>query len=351
MLKHRNLVAVSLAIGLIGLFSLLLRLHSSSFTFHVNKISSEDYQVDFGAQEPVLNDFLSAYTTLRVPGEVKGFPPHVWQTTGPRPITEEQGSDIASWRAKHPFFSFTMMTDEQGDSFVSEYYASRTDIVDLFLRLPIPIIKADLLRYMVLVAEGGIYADIDVLCEKPISTWLPPEHTNAIDAISLIVGIEFDFEFRGEGVGVASQFTNWVIASKPGNKHLMHVVDKTVAGIYAVAKNKNVDIGDLELWMFDDVVNVSGPKMMTIGILESLSGALNQVVDDRMIANTKEPHLVGDVLVMPNNAFAALQAGFPTDQGPVLVTHHYAGSWKPASDAAKAEKQDKEKMWGSNGNS
>jgi hypothetical protein len=65
-----------------------------------------------------------------------------------------------------------------------------------------------------------------------------------------------------------------------------------------------------------------------------------------MISNTKEPRLVGDVLVMPNNAFAALQAEYPTDRGPVLATHHYAGSWKPASDAAKAEKQNKEKPEG-----
>jgi alpha 1,6-mannosyltransferase len=62
------------------------------------------------------------------------------------------------------------MTDEQGDSFVSEYYTNQTDIVDLFLRLPIPIIKADLFRYLVLVKKGGIYADIDVLCLKPMST-------------------------------------------------------------------------------------------------------------------------------------------------------------------------------------
>ena len=202
--------------------------------------------------------------------------------------------------------------------------------------------KADLLRYLVLVEKGGIYADIDVLCEKPISTWLPPAYANAIDSINLIVGLEFDMEFRGEGTEVASQFTNWIIASKPGNKHLMHVVDKVVADIYAVARMKSVEIEDLELWMFDDVVNVSGPKKMTIAILESLSESLHQVVDDRMVSNTKEPRLVGDVLVMPNNAFAANQAGYPTDRGPALVTHHYAGSWKPASDAAKGKKKIKE---------
>lgn len=348
MLKYRNLAAVSLAIGLLGLFSLLLHLQEFPSARHTPGIIGKDYQGASEPQNPILNENHSNYDTLSVPGEVKGFTPHIWQTTGPKPITEEQANDIASWRQKHPFFSFTLMTDEQGDSFVSENFANRADIVDLFLRLPIPIIKADLFRYLALVAKGGIYADIDVLCVKPISEWLPPEHANAIDAISLIIGLEFDFEFRGEGVEVASQFTNWIIASKPGNKHLMHVIDTAVAGIYAIAKKRNVDIEHLELWMFPDVVNIAGPKRMTIGILESLSESLEILVDDRMISNTKEPRLVGDVLVMPNNAFAAYQAGYPTDRGPALVTHHYAGSWKPAGDAAKVEKQNKEKIEGSN---
>jgi mannan polymerase II complex HOC1 subunit len=194
-------------------------------------------------QYPVLNEDPLSYTTFKVPGEVDGFPPHIWQTTGPKPITEEQSSDIASWCEKHPFFPFTLMTDEQGDSFVSEYYVNRTDIVDLFLRLPIPIIKADLFRHLVLVEKGSIYADIDVLCLKPMSTWLPAKHANANDSIDLIVGLELDMQFRGEGVEVASQFTNWIIASKLGNKHLMYMVDSTVADIYAEAKKNNVKSG------------------------------------------------------------------------------------------------------------
>jgi mannosyltransferase OCH1-like enzyme len=344
MLKHRNLVAVSLAMGLMGLFSLLLHLQTFSSPRPLPERVPEDYRMRSEPQYPVLNEDPLSYTTFKVSGEVDGFPPHSWQTTGPKPITEEQSSDIASWREKHPFFSFTLMTDEQGDSFVSEYYAKRSDIVDLFLRLPIPIIKADLFRCLVLVEKGGVCTDIDVLCLMPMSTWLPAQHANAIDSIDLIVGLEFDMQFRGEGVEVASQFTNWIIASKPGNKYLMYMVNSTVADIYAVAKKNNVKIEDLELWMFPDVVNIAGPKKMTIAILESLSGAMNQLVDDRMISDTKEPRLVGDVLVMPNNAFADWQAGYPTDRGSVLVRHHYAGSWKASGDATKAEKKIKEKI-------
>lgn len=339
MSKRRISVAVSIAVGIIGLFSLLHLLHPFPSLRHTGGLFDTGNQAGSVPQQPSPKEDPPSFTTFRVPGEVDGFTPHIWQTTGPKTLTKEQANDIASWREKHPFFSFTLMTDEQGDSFVREQYSDRPDIVDLFLRLPIPIVKADLFRYLALVAKGGIYADIDVFCEQPISKWLPQEHADSNDSVSLIIGLEFDFEFRGEGAEVASQFANWVIASKPGNKHLKHVIDTAVAGIYAVADKNHVELERLELWMFPDVVNIAGPKRMTIAILESLSEDLQRLVDDRMISGTKEPRLVGDVLVMPNNAFAASQAGFPKDRGPVLTTHHYAGSWKASAGEAKAEKQ------------
>jgi len=343
MTKRRISVVVSISVGLIGLFGLLHLLHPFPSVRHTGGLFDDDKHAGSVPRKPRPEDGFAAFTSFKVPGEVNGFTPHIWQTTGPKTLTKEQASDIASWREKHPFFSFTLMTDEQGDSFVSEQFSNRSDIVDLFLRLPIPIVKADLFRYLALVAKGGIYADIDVFCERPISAWLPQENANLIDSVSLIVGLEFDFDFRGEGAEVASQFANWIIASKLGNKHLMHVIDTAVAGIYAIAEKNNVDLEHLDLWMFPDVVNIAGPKRMTIGILESLSEDMKRLVDDRMISGTKEPRVVGDVLVMPNNAFAASQAGYPTDRGPKLVTHHYAGSWKPSADEAKAQKQQMEK--------
>lgn len=337
---RRGWALTGLALGLVSLFGLLHFFQPTRSIRSIRGLLWNDRCADSVVRKP--DQFvLPSYLNFKVPDEIDGFTPHVWQTSGPQPLTEEQRNDMASWRAKHPFFHFTVMTDEQGDNFVREHYADRPDIVDLYLRLPIVIFKADLFRYLVLVAKGGIYADIDVFCEQPISAWIPQEHLSSINSIGLIIGLEFDFEFRGEDVEVASQFANWIIAAKPGNKHLRRVIDSAVSGIYAIAKKNSVDIEHLELEMFPDVVNVAGPKTMTIGILESLSEDLNKLVDDRMISSAKEPRLIGDVLIMPNNAFAAMQAGFPTDRGPVLVTHHYAGSWKEAADAAKARQREK----------
>ena len=48
----------------------------------------------------------------------------------------------------------------------------------------------------------------------------------------------------------------------------------------------------------------------------------------RNISGLLEPRLFGDVLILPGNSFGALQSNYPKNQGPALVTHHYAGSWK-----------------------
>ncbi|KEQ92131.1 hypothetical protein AUEXF2481DRAFT_43229 [Aureobasidium subglaciale EXF-2481] len=82
--------------GLVGLFSLLLHLQTIPSTRIIPETSDEDYRMRSEPQYPILNENPPSYTTFNVPGEMDGFRPHIWQTTGPKPISEEQASDIAS---------------------------------------------------------------------------------------------------------------------------------------------------------------------------------------------------------------------------------------------------------------
>jgi hypothetical protein len=133
-------------------------------------------------------------------------------------------------------------------------------------------------------------------------------------------------------------------------------------------KQHSIKLQDLKLDMIGHVVDLTGPKRMTRGIVKSLESILNDNIDDRydrfslpmwpwrtssqlmglvsslfllvfsnnVIANLLgrkisglfEPKLISDVLILPGNSFGALQNEFPQNEGPALVTHHYAGSWK-----------------------
>ena len=276
-------------------------------------------------------------------GTIPGIPAKVWHSAKDANLTDQQRGWIDTWLEKNPSFRQELLTDGSGDSYVrTRYGANRPDIVSLYTALPIAILKADLLRYLILHADGGIWSDLDVTCEKEVSGWLPQDmyYSNST-RVSLVVGLEFDMEWR-EGTRIASQLTNWVFAAAPGSRHLRYVIDKVVSGLYDIAHENGVGPEGITLDMISDVVDVTGPKIMTIGIVESLSHMFDRTIDDRDIARITEPRVVGDVVVLPGIAFAARQNGYPTDQGDMLVTHHYAGSWKGPADEARENRKKKE---------
>lgn len=190
-----------------------------------------------------------------------------------------------------------------------------------FLAISIPIVKADLLRYLVLYEQGGIWNDLDVSCEAPIDEWIPEQYkTNA----HVVVGMEFDAD------DWERQFASWTIMARPESPHLLTVIEDTLEGLLQKADELKVGIQHLKLDMIDDVVDISGPQRMTRSILQSLSNMLGQSVDWKDISHVSEPRLIGDVLVLPDYAFADAMNQIYGDKksGRRLVAHHYAGSWK-----------------------
>ncbi|KAJ5568989.1 hypothetical protein N7450_011475 [Penicillium hetheringtonii] len=272
---------------------------------------------------------------------IKGhsIPAKVWHSAKDEYISQEQRDWVDSWTKINPTAHKELLTDPSSEAFVrSHYLQKRPDIVEVYEALPIPILRADLLRYLIVLAEGGIWSDLDVTCEKPIDQWIPEMYK--YEDIDMVVGLEFDFEWRGPGMEVASQFCNWVFMAKPSSHTLQVVVDTVVAKLKEIVQINGVELKDLTLDMLPvDVVNVTGPKIMTFSVLDSLAQVLGRPVDDRDFSGIKRPKLVGDVLILPGVSFAATQNGNPTDQGDPLVTHHYAGSWKQADAEAKERKK------------
>ncbi|CAG8058573.1 unnamed protein product [Penicillium salamii] len=273
--------------------------------------------------------------------EIYRVPDKVWHSAKFDNLTENQRGWIGSWTKTNPYCRQELLTDRSAQAFVRAYFhETRPDIVELYEALPIAILRADLLRYLIILAEGGVWGDLDVTCEKDVAEWVPPEYRNR--TIDMIVGLEFDMPWRGPGKPIASQFCNWVFVGRKSSRNLQVVVDAVVAKLKQIAHENNVTIRGLTLEMLSDVVDVTGPKMMTIAILDSLGQLLNRTVDDRDFAGIKQPKLVGDVLIMPGNSFAANQNNHPTDQGDVLVNHHYEGSWKKEDAEAKERKKQKQ---------
>jgi mannosyltransferase OCH1-like enzyme len=252
------------------------------------------------------------------------FPEKIWYKLGPKGQSNESREWTDSCIKKNPTFQPHFFTDLSADVYVRETFTDRPDIIEVYTSLTIPILKADMLRYLLLWAEGGVYFDLDVSCEDtPILDWIPDEYKNVTN---LVVGWEFDM---GWGDNLWREFASWTMLARPGLPHMAQVVDDIIEDVGLKSSEHNVTIAELNMEMIGDVVDITGPRRMTSGIFKSLSRMLNRTVDAEDSQELLEPKLIGDVLILPGFSFAlssnAYEEGLET---PALVVHHYAGSWK-----------------------
>ena len=207
----------------------------------------------------------------------------------------------------------------------------RPDIVGAYLTLSDSIIKADILRYLVMFAEGGVYADIDVEALKPVSHFIP----NRFDVrdVDMIIGIETDQpEFKDHPIlGSKSQsFVQWSMVCKPGLPVMLKLVDQTLECIYAIARDEKVSLAEVQL-DFDQVLSCSGPSAFTKAILTYMSKTSGEEITWDNFHNMAESRLLDGILILPSEAFAAGTGH--SDSGNhgssrALIKHHFhASSW------------------------
>lgn len=255
------------------------------------------------------------------------IPKTIWYKLGPKGLNSDTQGWTDSCIRSNPNYEAKFMTDETADEYVKKAYASRPDILETYLGFPVPIWKADMLRYLLLFDQGGIWSDLDVSCEDiPIDDWIPSQYK---DNAGVIVGLEFDM---GWGEPFPRQFESWTIMAKPRSPHMLRVIEDIIEVTHERMQHFNVSIESLTLEMTGDVVDYTGPRRLTSGIFNSLGKTLNRTVAPEEIAALIQPKLIGDVLVMPGRSFAASANTYGKEVEeklpPKLVSHHYAGSWK-----------------------
>eukprot|EP00890_Picochlorum_soloecismus_P000693 jgi/Picsp_1/1624/NSC_05102-R1_alpha- -mannosyltransferase subunit len=96
----------------------------------------------------------------------------LWQTFRWKKLTKDAENARLSWLDLNPSLSFEVWMDERVDKFVRQFFGK--DLYLLYQSFPLGVMKADLWRYAILFAEGGIYADVDTICQKEIDKWFPP---------------------------------------------------------------------------------------------------------------------------------------------------------------------------------
>ena len=274
------------------------------------------------------------------------FPRKIWQTskTSPAGLEDDDRKAILSWAKINQKHRYEIITQHSAESYVRDKFAHRDDIAEIFLDLQDPILRADLIRYLVLLGDGGVYSDIDTMSLKPIEDWVPTAYQKDTN---LVVGIEYDTLGGGRWADwtLDLQFATWAILAKPGHLFLELTVQRVLERVKKLALKQERAISQIKP-SFHEVLDTTGPGLFTEAVLEGLSFTSGTNFTALNISGLTEPRLVGDVLILPINAFGSGQShsnsGSPESDS-ALVQHLFKGSWKGNHRFSDSQDKDKDK--------
>ncbi|KAJ4378591.1 hypothetical protein N0V85_008969, partial [Neurospora sp. IMI 360204] len=270
-----------------------------------------------------------------------GFPKKIWQSwkVDPYNMVARDLNTAKTWTTKNPGHRYEVLTDNNDMVYVEEQYGpqwiNRPDIIDFYRSVNISIIKADLLRYLIMYAEGGVYADIDVEDLRPIKRFVPERYWDSLSEIDMVVGIEIDQpEFRDHPIlgSKCMSFCQWTFMCKPRLPVMLNLVENIMTWLNSLASKQRVHLSELQL-DFDEVISGTGPSAFTIALLKEMnriSSGGKEITWDNFHA-MDESKVVSRVLVLDVEAFAAGQghsdSGNHNARGALVKHHYHASNW------------------------
>lgn len=160
------------------------------------------------------------------------IPKLIHQTSKTRDLPEACRPHQARLIALHPDWKYHLWTDEDNLTFVRSEFP---DFVEVFLGLPKPIMRADVIRYLLMYRLGGLYLDTDY------------EMLKAFDLLDHRAVLAWEDSERpvpgGELIG------NAIFASEPGHPLFKAMIDDLKANP-PLSPNA-------------DVLSATGPKFVT----------------------------------------------------------------------------------------
>jgi mannosyltransferase OCH1-like enzyme len=190
-------------------------------------------------------------------------------------------------RELHPDWTYRLWTDEDNLAFVK---AEMPDFVDVFTALPKNIMRADVIRYVLMYKLGGLYLDLDYEMLKPF---------DGLAAYDCVLALENEGAF-----GPESRVGNAFFASAPGHPFFKAVLDEL---------RERPPIGNPDV----EVLTATGPHF--------ISRVLQQRCPDPSTMNT----LVAPVAWFnPRIPRTARQHRAIVRQGVAYGIHHCHGTWR-----------------------
>ena len=113
---------------------------------------------------------------------------------------------MESWKQKNPTWKYKLFTSQDRINFLRDNFGP--EVLEAYHSLVPGAFKADLFRYCLLYVKGGVYTDVDMICETSLDTWIDGE---------LVV-------VRDDPMA-EKWLANGFIASIPNRPELKHAID------------------------------------------------------------------------------------------------------------------------------
>ena len=267
------------------------------------------------------------------------IPKKVWQTwhTSAVLLGDEERERARTWEEKNPQYRYELLTDHGAESYVLHHFAHDPLIRDTFLNLTDKILRADFMRYIVLAAEGGVYADLDVVCQEPIDSWIPPDFRGKV---GVVLGVEQDrmpvtndadlyYDYRKYIWGI----NNWTIMCKAEHPFMRFVAESVARNLLEMARKQYRTLATMKL-SYKEVIDSTGPRAFTNAFFAYVSRVTGKKFTYKDATMLEEPKLVDDILILPIRAMSTAEAERDDSEGahspnwPAVVFHWSVGSWK-----------------------
>ncbi|KAK9457949.1 nucleotide-diphospho-sugar transferase [Dipodascopsis uninucleata] len=310
--------AVVLALGVLTLLYLFAKSQSS-------------VTVSSGSKSVIEGSLVGSDTELKLYRQSTRFPKQIWQTWKYAPSDVRFSAKLLrttkTWRSLNGEYIHEILDDDMASSLVHQFYAAIPEVIEAYVSMPKPILRADFFRYLILLARGGVYSDVDTIALKNVDEWLALGMSDA----GLVVGIEADPDRPDwhDWYARRVQFCQWTIYAKKGHPVLAHIVSHITTETL-----RRKATGKLELARTKEsgsqIMDWTGPGIWTDTIFNYLEGTTW-----KDITGLQKGMLVKDVILLPITSFSpgvgAMGAHQP-DHPHALVQHTFEGSWKPEDE-------------------
>ena len=176
----------------------------------------------------------------------------------------------ATWKKQNRGYQYRYFNDQDAADIILKDYGQEWH--DIFVNVPIGVVRGDIFRYLMIYKYGGVYSDIDTVCQVPISEWIdgPVENKNKYNAI-------FSTEIFKQDINKSYRICQWTFAAAPGMEILKNVIDKVKHQLVTINWDSVTDINTT-------IHYLSGPDIFSLAILEAMGFASE--VDGKLKADS-----------------------------------------------------------------